>query len=173
MNPKPKSNHRLPLELLAMVLGLGAVASAQATSLAMKEDAAQLHSDQAGLQRVESRLIADKAWLVADSVRGRMSAESADAMHVYHDQKAINGERKDIAMDTPGSLQMKIDERMLHRDQESLETADHRLAADRREGRLAAESPDALKVYRDQQAIKAFERQIAADNATMKLDRQG
>ena len=44
-----------------------------------------------------------------------MAAESKDAERVYKDQQAIKGEKKDIAADKPGSLQMKSDKAALQK----------------------------------------------------------
>lgn len=139
--------------------GIAAVAS----PIAVRENAAQLKADEAALQRQLRRLQDDQATLKADTMSGRMSAESKDAYAVYRAEQAVKGERKDIAADKAGSLQMKADEDGLHREVRRLELAEARLKADTQEGRMAAESADAERVYQDQLAVKAEQKQIMAD----------
>ncbi len=75
------------------------------------------------------------------------------------------------------AMQVKEDRAQLQADQAALVSEKAQLQADRkalkadtREGKMAAESPDAERGYQDQQAIKAQERQITADKAALKAD---
>jgi len=141
--------------------------AAAASPIAVRENAAQLKADEAALQRQLKRLQDDQATLKKDTVSGRMSAESKDAYAVYRAKEAVKGERKDIAADKAGSLQMKTDEDALHREVRRLELAEARLKADTQEGKMAAESADAERVYQDQLAVKAEQKQIMADKAKL------
>jgi hypothetical protein len=138
----------------------------------MREDQAQLAADKAALTRQIRRMEADEARLKADSASGRMSAESKDAYEVYTARQAVAGEKKDIASDKAASLQMKADKEGLQRQLKRLELAEARLKADTREGRMAAESKDAERVYQDKQAVKAESKQVAADKEKVKEDRK-
>lgn len=155
---------------VAFAQGPKAPAVTAQPSLAVNEDAAQLKSDKAALQRQLKRLEADEARLKSDTASGRMSAESKDAWEVYQARQAVKGEKKDIAADKAVSLQMKSDKATLQRQIKRLEVAEARLKADTREGKMAAESKDAQKVYQDQQAIKGERKDFAADKAKLKVD---
>jgi hypothetical protein len=139
-------------------------------ALAVKEDAAQLRADKAALNRQLQRMEADEASLKADSAAGRMSAESRDAYAVYLDRQAIKGGKRDLSADKAASLQMREDKAALHRQIKRLEMAEARLKADTKEGKMAAVSKDAEKVYLDRQAAKAEAKQVAADKAKLKAD---
>jgi hypothetical protein len=149
-----------------------ATGTAFAESLAVKEDAAQLKSDKAALQRQLKRLEADEARLKSDTASGRMSAESKDAYEVYKAKEAIKGEKKDIAADKAASLQKKSDKAALQRQVKRLEAAEARLKSDTMSGKMAAVSDDAERFYKDRQAIKAEEKQIAADKAKLLTDQK-
>jgi hypothetical protein len=166
-----KSMHRASVIAVAAAFAF-ATGAAFAESFAVKEDAAQLKSDKAALQRELARLGADEARLKLDTASGRMSAESVDAYAVYKAQEAIKGEKKDIAADKAGSLQMKADKAAMRRQVKQLETAEARLKSDTMSGRMAAESNDSETVYKDRQAIKAEEKQIVADKAKLHADQQ-
>jgi hypothetical protein len=156
--------------VVATALGSGVAMAAQ--SLTAKEDAAQLSADRAALQRQLKRLDADEARLKADTKSGRMSAESKDAMAVYHDQRFIQGEKADIAKDKTGSLQINVDRKALKRQIHKLEMDEARLKADNKSGKMAATSPDAEKIYRDQQAVSGEKKAISADEARLKADQK-
>jgi hypothetical protein len=133
------------------------------SSPAANEAAAQLQSDKAALQRALKRLEADEATLKSDTASVKMSAESKDAMKVYTDAQAIKGEKKDIAADKLGSLQMKGDKAALQRALSRLEADEATLKSDTASGRMSAESKDAMKAYIDEQAVKGEKKDIAAD----------
>lgn len=156
----------------AAAFAFTAVTATAASSIAVKEDAAQLQSDKAALQRQLKRLEADEATLKSDTASGRMTAESKDAYAVYTAKKAVTGEERDIAADKNASLQMKADKAALHRQIKRLEVAEAKLKADTAEGKMAAESKDAEKVYKDQQAMKGEKKGIAADTANLKTDQK-
>ncbi len=166
-----KSIHKACVLAVAAAVAF-ATGTAFAQSLAVKEDAAQLKSDKAALQRQIKRLKADDARLKSDTASGRMSAESKDAYEVYKSQQAIEGEKKDIAADTPASLQMNSDKAALQRQIKRLAAAEARLKSDTMSGKMAAESKDAEKIYKDRQAITAEGTQIAADKAKLKADQK-
>jgi hypothetical protein len=46
------------------------------------------------------------------------------------------------------------------------------MKADKKEGKMAAESKDAEKVYKDKQAVKGQQKDIAADKANLKADQK-
>jgi hypothetical protein len=148
---------------IAAAFAFAAVTAIAQSSPAVKENAAQLKSDKAALQRQLKRLEADEARLKADTASGRMSAESQDAYDVYKSKEAIKGEKKDIAADKETSLQMQSDKAALERQIKRLEAAEARLKADTKEGKMAAESKDAERVYKDKQAIKGEKKDIATD----------
>jgi hypothetical protein len=148
---------------IAAVFAFSAVTAIAQSSMQTKDDATQLTADKAALHRQMKRLDADEARLKADTASGKMSAESNDAYEVYKAEQAIKGEKKDIAADQAASLQMKSDKAALQRQLKRLELAEMRLKADTKEGKMAAESKDAEKVYKDQQAVKADKKQIVAD----------
>ena len=154
---------------LAAAFAFAAI-TAFAQPVTVKEDASQLKSDKAALQRQIKRIEADEARLKSDTASGRMSAESKDAYAVYQDWQAVKGEKKDIAADKAASLQMKSDKAALHRQIKRLESAEARLKADKAEGKMAAESKDSERVYKDQQAIKGEKKDIAADKAKLIAD---
>lgn len=134
-------------------------------SLTVKDAMAQLKADEAGLQRALKRLKVDEAKLKSDTASGRMSAESKDAMKVYTDENFDKGEKKDIAADKSGSLQMKFDKAALQRAMKRLDTDEATLKSDTASGRMSAESKDAMKVYTDGKAAKGEKKDIAADKA--------
>jgi hypothetical protein len=101
-----------------------------------------------------------------------MAAESPDEEKIYRDRQAVSGARKDVAGDEPDSLQRKSDTTTLRRENEISNADARRWAADSDSGRMAAESPDAEKVYRDQQAVKRQENAIATDRARLKADQK-
>lgn len=142
----------------------GQSAAAQ-PSLALKEASAQLQTDKSALQRALKRLEIDEAALKSDTASGRMSATSKDAMKVYTDEQFDKGEKKDIAADKTGSLQMKADKTALQRSLKRLEHDEATLKSDTASGRMSAESKDAMKVYTDGQAVKGENKDIAADKA--------
>ena len=78
-------------------------------SPAVKEDKAQMKADESALKREKAQMKSDQKTLKADTKEGKMAAESKDADKVYKDKRDIKGEKKDIAGDTAGSLQMKSD----------------------------------------------------------------
>jgi cell division protein FtsB len=160
-----------PVHLLATAAVLvSAVASAAIPFSPVRQDAAQLQADEAALQRQVKRLESDHATLEADTASGRMSATSEDAYQVYSATKAVSGEKKDIAADEPGSLQLKADKAALDRELRRLDAAEARLKADTAEGKMAAESADSERVYQDRQALKAEEAQVTDDVRKLGLD---
>lgn len=159
---------RLPA--VAAALALASLTAAAQPAAAVKQDALQLKADQEALQDELRQLKADEAKLESDAASGRMSATSSDSYEVYLDRRAIAGEKKDIARDRPGSLQMKTDREALDRQVAQLRLDEKHLKSDAAEGRLAATSPDAQRVYDDRQAIKAERIQIAADRARLRAD---
>ena len=167
-----KSIYKACLFAVAAAFAFTAVTAAAASSIAVKEDAGQLQSDKAALQRQLKRLESDEATLKSDMASGRMTAESKDAYAVYTAKKSVTGEERDIAADKKASLQMKADKAALHRQIKRLEVAEAKLKADTEEGKMAAESKDAEKVYKDQQAGPAEQKQIAADKAKLKADQK-
>lgn len=152
---------------LAYAQGAGGAASA-----AVREDKAQLKEDHSALAQEKAQLKADRQTLEADSSAGKMAAESADAERLYKDHKYIRGERKDLARDTAGSLQQKADKTALAREDAQLKVDQKTLSADTWSGRMAAESPDAERVYKDRQAIKRQEKAISSDRAELTDDRK-
>lgn len=172
MTMNMKSIYKSCLPALAAAFAFAAVTAFAQPPLAVKEDAAQLKSDKATLQREIKRLQTDQARLKSDTASGRMSAESKDAYAVYTTKQAITGDAKDIAADKASSLQMKSDEAVLQRQVRRLEAAEARLKPDTEEGKMAAESKDAEKVYKDQQAVKGEKKDIAADNTNLKADQR-
>jgi hypothetical protein len=166
-----KSIYKACIPALAAAFAFVAVA-AFAQPVAVKEDAAQLKADKAVLQRQLKRLESDEATLKSDMASGKMTAESKDAYAVYTGKHAIRGEERDIAADKKASLQMKADKAALHRQIKRLEVAEARLKADTKEGKMAAESKDAEKVYKDQQAMKGEKKDIADDTTKLKTDQK-
>lgn len=66
--------------------------------------------------------------------------------------------------------QLKADEHALLGEEKTLKADEAKTKADRAAGRMAAQSPDAERVYKDQQAIKDEKQVIAADKpGTLKL----
>ena len=175
MTMNMKSLYKACVPALAAAFAFTAIAATAATaqpSLMVKDDAMQLKSDKAALQRQLKRVETDEATLKSDIASGRMSAESKDAYAVYTAKKAVTGEERDIAADKNASLQMKADKAALHRQIKRLEVAEAKLKADTAEGKMAAESKDAEKVYKDQQAMKGEKKGIAADTANLKTDQK-
>lgn len=170
MNLDLKPNSKAWLPLITAVLAFSAVTASAHSSGSANEDRAQLLADNASLQREITRLDTDETGLKADTASGRMSAESQDSFAVYKDQRYVSGEKKDIASDKPGTLQMKSDKAALRRETRQLKLAEATLNADTREGKMVAESPDAEKVYRDRQAIIGRLKDIDADKANLKAD---
>ena len=167
-----KSINKICLPAIVAVFAFSTAVAFARPSVAAKEDAMQLKADKAAVHRQLKRLEADEAMLKADTASGKMSAESKDAYEVYLDQQAIKGEKKDIAQDKAASLQMKSDKEALQRQLKRLELAEKRLKADTKEGKMAAESKDAEKVYQDKQAIKGEKKDIATDAAKLKADQK-
>lgn len=159
---------RLPA--VAAALALASLTAAAQPAAAVKQDALQLKADQEALQDELRQLKADEAKLESDAASGRMSATSSDSYEVYLDRRAIAGEKKDIARDRPGSLQMKTDREALDRQVAQLRLDEKHLKSDAAEGRLAATSPDAQRVDDDRRAVKAERIQIAADRARLQAD---
>ena len=155
---------------IVAALALSAVAATAQPSLSIKEDTMQLKSDKASLQRQIKRLDADEARLKADTASGRMSAESKDAFAVYQARQSVSGEKNQIGIDKEASLQMKADKEALQRQIKRLELAEARLKADTEEGKMAAESKDAEKVYKDQQNVKGEKKVIVTDKSKLKAD---
>lgn len=168
MNPKFIRNLRLPA--VAVALALSSVTAAAQPAAAVKQDALQLKADKEALHGELRQLKADEAKLESDAASGRMSAMSSDSYEVYLDRRAIAGEKIDIARDKPGSLQMRADREALDRQVAQLRLDEKHLKSDAAEGRLAATSPDAQRVYDDRQAIKAERIQITADQARLRAD---
>ncbi|MDQ6685891.1 MAG: hypothetical protein M3Z16_12290 [Pseudomonadota bacterium] len=141
-------------------------------SMPMREDAAQLNSDQAALQRQIKRLDADEARLKSDTASGRMSAESKDAYAVYLGKQAVAGEKGDIAADKMAGPQMKADKAALQRQIKRLEVAEARLKSDAASGKMAAESKDAERAYKDGLAVSAEKKQLGIDRSNVKSDQK-
>ena len=148
---------------VATVLALSGGVSFAASTLATRESASQLKADKAALQRQIKRLDADEERLKTDSASGRMSAESKDAYEVYRSEKAVKGEKGQVGKDKVASLQMEADKAALQRQMKRLDVAELRLKADAKEGRMAAESKDAERVYKDRQAVNGEKKAIAND----------
>lgn len=151
-----------------VALAYSTLAATAQPSIDAKEDAMQLKSDKASLQRQVKRLDADEARLKADTAAGRMSAESKDAFAIYQSRKAVTGEKSQIGIDQEGSLQMKSDKDALQRQIKRLELAEARLKADTGEGKMAAESRDGEKVLKDKESVTAEKKAIATDKSNMK-----
>jgi hypothetical protein len=156
---------------LIAVTSLSGNAMAQAFPAA-REDAAQLQSDRAALQRQLNRLEADEARLKADTASGRMSAESKDAYRVYTGKEAIEGVRRDLAADKAGSMQMTLDKAALRRQIKRLDVAEARLKGDAGEGSMASMSKDSEKVFADKQSVQGEKKAIAADSTKLKADKK-
>ena len=167
-----KSIYRHCLTAVAAAFAFSAVTAIAQSSMAMREDAAQLTSDKAALHRQMKRLEADESRLKSDTASGKMSAESKDAYEVYTAKQAVAGEHKAVAADKEASLQMKADKAALQRQIHRLEVAEARLKSDTASGKMAAESKDAEKVYKDHQAIKGEKGDVAADAAHLKADQR-
>jgi BioD-like phosphotransacetylase family protein len=151
---------KLTYKLGAIVVAVASVcgsAIAQGFSEA-KEDAAQLQSDKAALQRQLNRLEADEARLKSDAASGRMSSESKDAYQVYTGKQAIEGTRKDLAADKAGSMQMKSDKAALQRQIKRLDAAEARLKGDTDAGKMASMSKDSEKVFTTSNPSRARKR---------------
>lgn len=154
----------------ATLVAFASVAASAATTTATQEDSAQLKADQSSLMREEAKAAQDEAKLHKDKQEGRMAAQSKDSMRVYHDQQNLKGIKKDIASDHPASAQLKEDRKFQQTEQAKLKTDQQRLVRDRKEGRMAAVSPDEEKVYHDRQAIKGQKKAVAADEANLRKD---
>ena len=165
-----KEIYKAYLFAIAAIFVFASVAVSAQSSLAVKEDQAQLKADKAALHRQIKRLEADEERWKADQAEGKMSAMSQDAYKVYMRKKAALGEAKDIANDKAFSLQMKADKAALRRQIKQLEAAQARLKADKAEGKMAAESKDSEMVYKDKQVINVEKKDIAADKAKSKAD---
>ncbi|MEP7247699.1 MAG: hypothetical protein ABI885_28990 [Gammaproteobacteria bacterium] len=157
---------------LAAAFAFSTVPAIAAQPIAVREASSQLKADQAALQRQLKRLQADQVRLKKDTASGRMSAESRDAYEVYNAQQATAGEAKVIAEDDAGSLQMKADEAALQRQIKRLNTAIARNKADYSEGKMAAESRDAEKVYLDKMAVRGEKKDLSQDSATLEAARK-
>lgn len=157
--------------MIAIAMGL-LVASGPnwAHATAAQEDGAQLTADQAALAREKVQSTTDQAALRRDRAEGRMSAESLDALRVYHDQEDIRGMKKDLAADRGGSLQAVVDRRDLKDERQAQMADETTLRQDAAHGRMAATSPDAERVYRDQRAVRGQEQAIAADQSRLAAD---
>jgi len=153
----------------ATLFALGSMAASAATT-AMQDDSAQLKADQYSVVREDAKAAKDETRLHKDKQEGRMAAQSKDSMRVYHDQQNLKGIKKDIASDHPASAQLKEDHKFQNAEQAKLKTDAHRLTRDRKEGRMAAVSPDAEKVYQDKQAIKGQEKAVATDETKLRKD---
>ena len=145
--------------------------SAFAQPITIQEDAAQLQTDRAALARENRQLQADEANWKSDRLSGRMAAESKDAYIVEMARTSIQGERKDLATDSPGSLQMHADQDALRREMKQLQVAETTLQNDAQAGRMAAQSADSERAYRDEQAVTAERKQIDSDLARLASDR--
>ena len=167
-----KSISQSCMPVVAAAFACFAVTALAQSSPAVEEDAGQLTSDKAALQRQLKRVETDEARLEYDRNSGRMSAESKDAYEVYRDRQATKGEKKDIAADKTASLQMKADKAALHRQIRRLEVAEARLKSDAASGKTAAESKDAERTYKDGQAIKGEKSAIVADKTKLKADQK-
>ncbi len=167
-----KSIHTVCKSACAAVFAFASVAAIAQSSMAMKEDAAQLSADQAALQRQVKRLDVDEARLKSDTAAGRMSAESKDAYAVYTGRRALAGEKADIAADKEAGPQMKADKAALQRQIRRLEVAEARAKSDAASGRMAAESRDAERVYKDKQAVGAEKKDLATDHSNMNADQK-
>lgn len=167
-----KSIYKVCVPAIAAIFVFSPVAAIAQSSPAVKEDKAQLKTDESALHREQKRLKSDRSTMKSDRMEGKMAAESKDAERVYKDRQGIKGEYKDISADKPGSPQMKADKSALQREEKQLNTAESRMKADKAEGKMAAESRDAEKVYKDSQAIKGERKDIAADKAKLGSDRK-
>lgn len=157
----------------SVMLGLLAVSATSAlaqSTLAVREDQAQLRTDEAALAREKAQLRANESTLRQDTMHGKMAAESPDAERVYRDRLALQDEKKDIAADSQGSRQMQVDDAAWRREGAQLRTDERTLRQDEMSGRMAAESRDSFNVYQDNRAIKGQEQAIAADRAILKAD---
>ncbi|MGB3287640.1 MAG: hypothetical protein WBA83_00040 [Burkholderiaceae bacterium] len=152
---------------LAATFALTAGPAVAGPSIARQEAQLQLKADQAGQASEQLKLKADEQTLKADTRSGRMAAESPDAEKVYRDQMYLKGEKKDLAADKSGSLQMKEDKTALASDRQQLKMDRTMLAADTRSGKMAAESKDADAVYNDHQYLRGEKKDIAADKAKL------
>jgi hypothetical protein len=153
-------------------LVFGASNAVAQSSAAANEDQAQRKADTSALSREKAQLKLDEKTLRSDTRSGRMAAESPDEEKIYRDRQAVSGARKDVAGDKPGSLQSESDTASLRRENEISNADARRWAADSKSGRMAAESPDAEKVYRDQQTVEGEENAIATDRARLKADQK-
>lgn len=167
MTRRPAVLATLPA-VVAMALCAGPAAAAP---LALARDGAQLKMDLSMLRWERKRYRADEARLKTDAAAGRMAAESKDAFAIYQDERAMRGERHDIAGEKAGLPQWREDEATLHRERGQLANARRQYAADAKAGRLAAVSPDAERVYQDRLAIGAEARQVRADEALVRKDK--
>jgi len=137
---------------------------------AAQEDGAQLTADQTELVREKAQVATDEVVLRRDRAEGRMSAESPDALRVYHGQEDIRGMKKDLAADRSGSLQAAADRRDLKAERQTLVADETTLRQDAAHGRMAAMSSDAERVYQDRQAVHGQQHAIAADEAKLAGD---
>jgi hypothetical protein len=167
------------MKLIYKISGVTLIALASVSGNAMaqgfsaaKEDAAQLQSDKAALQRQLNRLDADEARLKSDTASGRMSAESKDAYQVYTGKQAIEGRKKDLAADKKGSMQMKADKAALQRQIKRLDVAEARLKGDTEAGKMTSMSKDSEKVFKDRQAVEGEKKAMATDSLKIKADKK-
>lgn len=163
--------HAIRIGSLALASALSlASAAAWAQTPTAQQDKAQLKADQTTLIQDKAAAAKDEAALRLDKADGRMAGQSRDSMHVYTDKQDIKGLKKDIASDHKPSLQRKADKTSLRHEEAKLAHDKTALKSGRKEGLLAATSPDGEKVYRDKQAIKGEEKDIAADKAALSKD---
>lgn len=163
---------RIGLSAITAAAATSAIAG-NATSLQIREEAAQMKADQSALQRQAGRLQSDQAILQADRASGKMSAVSGDGYTVYQASTAVKGEADAIANDLTNPLQLRADAAALKREVGRLEAAIDRLDADTAAGRMAAMSPDGEKVFKDRQAVAAEQKVVASDKTRLGKDRHG
>jgi len=157
--------------LLALAAAFAVTSSAAlAQPQPAREDRAQLAADQSALAREAAQLEHDQTTLKADSMAGKMAAESKDDLKVYEDIQAINGENEAVANDLPGSGQMSSDMAALQREERQLDADRIVLKANTRDGRMAAVSADGDRVYNDRLAIEAQKNRIATDRTKVAVD---
>ena len=147
----------------AMAPASTAATAAAPTAATVKEEKAQLKADESALLAKQRQWKADEAKYKADKAAGRLAGISPDALKVYKDQQAINGESKDLAADKRGSLQMKMDKAALTHEEKQLAADKAALRKDRLEGKMAAQSADAEKAYKDLQFINGERKEISAE----------
>ena len=165
-----ESSTKACLLAAALALALAAGAAVAKPFSLVDQDKAQIRADEHMLSAAQAKLHSDVATLRADTKEGRMAAESKDAERVYLDPQGIKGERKDITADKSGSVQMKEDETALAREEHKLDTDTKNLKADTEEGKMAAQSKDAERVYKDRQAINGARKDFTSDKAQLIAD---